>query len=183
VATTVYNVVVAGLATGLVHEVQDSPVPGDQTYDTPPDGNNVVEEPAHKLTFGPASVGRVMLTPILTVSVLRQPFASVPVTVYTVVTVGEASGLAHAVQDSPDPGDHVYVTPPEALSSVPEPRHIVVGALARIAGKGLTVTLTVSVFMQPLAPIPVRVYTVVVAGLAVGLAHVVQESPVAGDHE
>ncbi len=43
----------------------------------------------------------------LTVSVLRQPLASVPVTVYIVVTVGLATGLAQAVQDNPVPGDQV----------------------------------------------------------------------------
>jgi hypothetical protein len=51
-----------------------------------------------------------------------------------------------------------------------------------ITGKGFTVTVTVAVFVHPLTPVPVTVYVVVTVGLAVGLAQVVQLSPVAGDH-
>jgi len=53
--------------------------------------------------------------------------------------------------------------------------------VAEITGGGLTVTVTVEVLVQPFEPVPVIVYVVVEAGLAVTLAPVVALNPVAGD--
>ena len=49
-----------------------------------------------------------------------------------------------------------------------------------IAKADLTVTVTVVVLTQPFAFVPVTVYVVVVAGLAVTEAPVVEDKPVAG---
>ena len=49
-------------------------------------------------------------------------------------------------------------------------------------GAALTETAAVAVLVQPLAPVPVTVYTVLVEGDAVTVVPVVLESPVAGDH-
>ena len=49
-------------------------------------------------------------------------------------------------------------------------------------GKAFTVTVEVAVLVQVFKSVPVIVYTVVVAGLAVTLAPVVALNPVAGDH-
>jgi hypothetical protein len=54
---------------------------------------------------------------------------------------------------------------------------------AEIVGSGFTLTTTVSVLLQPLALVPVRIYVVVAAGLAVGFAQFVQERPVEGLQE
>jgi hypothetical protein len=51
-----------------------------------------------------------------------------------------------------------------------------------MAGNELTVTVTVALLIQPRLLVPVTVYVVVVAGLAVVLAPVVADSPVPGDH-
>lgn len=61
------------------------------------------------------------------------------------------------------------------------PRQTPAGDAAAVtAGSGVTVTVTVAVAVQPFA-VPVMVYGVVAAGLAIGLLQVVQERPVAGD--
>ena len=57
------------------------------------------------------------------------------------------------------------------------------GVPAISTGTGNTVTRTVSASVQPLAAVPVTVYSVVVAGLATGLGQEVQDNPVPGDQE
>ena len=57
------------------------------------------------------------LTVTATGAVLAQPPDVVPVTVYTVVTVGVAVTVAPVVADSPEEGAHVYTPPMPA----PEP--------------------------------------------------------------
>ena len=53
-----------------------------------------------------------------------------------------------------------------------------------VAPIGLTLTVTVAVFLQPAdPPLAVSVYVVVVEGLATGLAAVALLNPVDGDHE
>ena len=47
----------------------------------------------------------------------------------------------------------------------------------------VTTTITVSVFIQPLALVPVTTYVVVTDGDAVGLAQLVQDKPIDGLHE
>ena len=54
---------------------------------------------------------------------------------------------------------------------------------ALTTGKGFTVTVTVAVFTQPLLLVPVTVYVVVAAGLAVTDVPVDADRPVAGLHE
>ena len=63
------------------------------------------------------------------------------------------------------------------------PRHIFLSAPAFTLGKEFTFTITVSVFIQPFASVPVTTYVVVVAGDAVGLAQLLHDNPVVGDHE
>lgn len=62
------------------------------------------------------------------------------------------------------------------------PSHIVTFDPALTVGSELTVTVTLAVLEQPVADVPVTVYVLVAEGDAVGLAQVVQESPVDGDH-
>jgi hypothetical protein len=62
------------------------------------------------------------------------------------------------------------------------PSHIVTLLLAVTFGRLFTVTVTVAVLLQPLAFVPVTVYVVVVVGLATGLAQLLHDKPVDGDH-
>ena len=57
--------------------------------------------------------------------VLLQPIASVTVTVYTVLTRGDAHGIAISVALSPVAGDHEKIVPPlnAADSDTADPRH------------------------------------------------------------
>lgn len=52
--------------------------------------------------------------------------------------------------------------------------------VAVMVGSGFTVTVTEAVLVHPLPSVPVTVYVVVIAGLAVTLAPVVADNPVAG---
>ena len=64
---------------------------------------------------GPAVVtGFEGTTVTLTLSLLVQPLAFVTVTVYCVVTVGLANGLATVEELKLVEGDHAYPTPPVA---------------------------------------------------------------------
>jgi hypothetical protein len=69
-----------------------------------------------------------------------------------------------------------------AVNVPEEPAQMVIGVAATV-GKGLTVTVTVVVFVQPEADVPETVYVVVEAGLAVTEAPVVALNPVDGAHE
>ena len=73
--------------------------------------------------------------------------------------------------------------PPVAVSVVDEPLHIATLEPPPMVGRVLTVTITLALLLQPFPSVPVTVYVLVVVGLAVTLAHVVQDKPVAGDHE
>ena len=66
---------------------------------------------------------------------------------------------------------------------VDDPAHIAVGAPAEIEGAGFTATVAVSVFVQPLAAVPVTVYWVVAGGVAVVVAHGTHDNPVEGAQE
>lgn len=93
-------------------------------------------------------------TVISLVEVAEQPFASVPVTVYVVVVVGET------VTDVPvnDPGIHVYVDAPEAVIVVELPEQsVVLVAVVATVGSGFTVMVRVPVPVHPLAAVPVTV--------------------------
>ena len=56
-----------------------------------------------------------------------------------------------------------YVLAPAAEIVAVAPVHMVAGVVVTV-GKGLTVTTTVAVFVQPAAEVPVTVYVVVAAG-------------------
>jgi hypothetical protein len=66
---------------------------------------------------------------------------------------------------------------------VDEPVQIAILEPALIAGKLFTVTVFAAVLLQPEALVPVTVYVVVIEGVAVTLAPLVAESPVAGNQE
>jgi hypothetical protein len=80
------------------------------------------------------------------------------------------------------PGLHVYVVAPLAVSATPLPEHIVDEAGVTVTvGSGVTVTVTVWLALhEPL--VPVTVYVLVDAGLAVTVAPVVALKPVPGAH-
>ena len=69
------------------------------------------------------------------------------------------------------------------MSVVDPPAHILTGAPALMVGKGLTVTVTEAVLLQPSPLEPVTVYVVVVVGLEVTEAPDIAERPEAGDQE
>jgi len=101
------------------------------------------------------------LTVTVTLAVDEQPAADVPVTVYTVVDVGET------FTDVPVkfPGIQEYADAPEPVSVLLCPVQIAAGeAVAPTTGMGLTVTVTVEVPLHPAADKPITVYTVVAVG-------------------
>jgi hypothetical protein len=98
-----------------------------------------------KVVVVPEQIGEVPvitegngLTVTLTVSVLTQPAALVPRTVYKVVLAGEATGEVQLVQESPVPGDHVYVAAPVPVSVVELPAQIETFAPPSTVGNGET---------------------------------------------
>jgi hypothetical protein len=131
----------------------------------------------------PAEITGSGFTVSVTVAVFEQPVVVlVPVTVYVVVVVGDATGLAMFVAERPVAGLHEYVLPPVAFNVTELPAHMDVLLPALIVGSGFTVTVTVAVLEQPPVAVPVTVYVVVAVGEATGLAMFVAERPVDGDH-
>ena len=122
-------------------------------------------------------------TVTVTLAESLHPNAEVPTTLYVIVAAGDAVGFAHVVQLRPAEGLHKKVDAPVALSVTLSPGQIDRFAPALTIGNGLTVTTTVSRFEQPLASAPVTMYEVVVVGVTVGLAQLVQDRPEAGLHE
>jgi hypothetical protein len=85
-----------------------------------------------------------------TSSVAEQPLASVIVTVYVVVSVGVATGLATVELDNPVAGDHTYEIPPLADKVVAAPIQIVLSEPALAIGSGFTtIFLGADVASQP----------------------------------
>ena len=160
--------------------VHIKPVAGDQVYVFAPVAFNVADEPAHIVLSVPPLIIGCGLTVTVTLAVLVHPFASVPDPVYIVVVVGLAVGLAQLVHDKPVAGDQMYVLAPVAFNAADDPAHITLLAPPLTVGLGLTVTVTLAVPAQPLVPVTLKV--VVTVGLAVGLAQLVHDKPVAGDH-
>jgi hypothetical protein len=117
----------------------------------------VVDEPAHIATFDPPLIVGNALTLTVTVAVLEQPPATDPVTVYVLVEAGLAVTLAPVVADRPVAGAQLYVVPPLAVNVVDAPAQIATLEPALIVGTELTVTVTLAVFTQPLASVPVTV--------------------------
>ena len=74
---------------------------------------------------------------------------------------------------APNPRLHSYVLAPEADNTLDSPVQIVAGAADVLTvGRAFTVTVTVAVFVQPLAAVPVTVYVVVATGVTVLVAPV-----------
>lgn len=95
---------------------------------------------------------------------------------------GVAVTTAPVVADSPVAGAQVYVVAPDAVSVLELPIHrLPVGdMLITAVGIVFTVTICVTCFVQPLEPVPVMVYVLVVVLLHVTEAPVVADRPVAG---
>jgi PII-like signaling protein len=173
-----------GLADTVVPVPAESPADGLHIYVVPPPAFNKTNWPLQRM--GAAGLTVIVgfgLMVTVTVDVLVQPLASVPVTVYVVVAEGLAETVAPVVADSPVPGLHAYVFPPTPFSSTDPPLQSTgADGLTEMVGFGLMVTVTVEVFVQPFTSVPVTVYVVVVLGLAETFVPVVAESPVPGPH-
>jgi hypothetical protein len=92
----------------LAHVVQDRPVAGVQLKVVAPAACNCVLSPAQIALFVAAAVTFGTLSTFTVIcAVFEQPAAEVPVTVYVVVAVGDANGLAQLLQDSPVDGDQL----------------------------------------------------------------------------
>ena len=110
-----------------------------------------------------------------------QPLASVPVTVYVTVVVGDALMLVPVVALRPVAGDHKYVAAPVAVNVLELPVHSKpVGDMAITAVKELTVTIWVAFAVQPFVAGAVTVYVLVTVVLVTTLAPVVADRLVAG---
>lgn len=89
-------------------------------------------------------------------SVLTQPFTSVPVIVYCVVVAGVAFTLDPVEELNVAAGLHVYVLAPFAVN-VAEPPLQIVALFAVIVGSGFTFTAVVAVKTQPFRSVPLTV--------------------------
>ena len=75
-----------------------------------------------------------------------------------VVLAGLACTVAALVASKPVGGDQLYVAAPLAVSSAEPPLQIVAEPVVTLTvGNRLTVTVTLAVFWQPLAAVPVTV--------------------------
>ena len=133
-----------GVAVGFGHELQLSVVAGLQLYEVAPLTVILVLVPKQIVVEGETvrvGVGLfifivgVGFTTTFTVAVPVQP-PKVPVTVYVVVTVGDALGFGQLVQLKPADGVHLYEVAPLAdkgtvplwqIVSVGEPDTVIVG--------------------------------------------------------
>ena len=88
--------------------------------------------------------------------------------------------VAPVVEDKPVEGLQLYVEAPFAVSGVLDPLQIVTAGETVTVGLGLTVTVTVAVLVHPFAAVPVTVYVIVLEGLAVTVAPVVDDKLVEG---
>ena len=93
-----------GLAVGLAQLAQLSPVDGPQEKLLAPEAVSNVLPPLQIALLPVTNTVGTVFTATVTVAVFVQPLLPVPVTVYVVLAVGEAIGLAHAVQESVAPG-------------------------------------------------------------------------------
>src|SRR6218665_2049527 len=96
---------------------------------------SVVLPPAQMVTSGPAFATSAS-TVTVTASVPEHPPLEA-VTVYVVVAVGVATGLAMLALLNPVVGNHVYVVPPEAPSVAVPPQASVMSAPALTEGNEL----------------------------------------------
>jgi hypothetical protein len=91
--------------------------------------------------------------------------------------------LAQLVQLNPVAGLQEKVFAPAAVSVVLPPAQIALLPETVTVGFALMVTRTLALNEQPLAPVPVTVYSVFEVGDAVGEAQVAQDRLEAGDHK
>ena len=148
-----------GVADGLSKDESDKPLDGDQLYLVPLKA--VVEScmvvPLHMDVSGMLfTVGWCNIV-IVTESLSEQPFLSVTLTLYLVVTKGDAVGLAVVLSLKPKPGDHLYPSPliKVVVSCTLAPLHTAVSAMVEMTGSGDTVTFTESTAGQPITFLPV----------------------------
>ncbi len=116
-----------------------------------------------------------------------------------VETVLQPEGIKYVIRDVPAATadnkpvvDPIVATLVALLLQVPPaglllnelvlPAHTVVDPAIEV-GVGLTVIVTVELFVHPFEPVPTTVYVVVVVGDAEGEAQVVHDNPAEGDHE
>ena len=87
------------------------------------------------------------------------PIESIPVTVYVVVTVGVAVGLAQLLQLRLPEGNHEYVLPPEALSFILEPSQTLslAGVAVTFGGVG-SIRVVMVLYLHPAPSVTIRVY-------------------------
>ena len=121
----------------------------------------LVEAPKQKLvSLLATTIGKALMLTV-TESLLLQPLASVPVTIYLV----EILGLADLTAPFPSPLFQVNVAAPLALIFAEDPIQIAVSLLAITLGKALMLTKTESILLQPFPSVPVTMYLVVMLGL------------------
>ena len=97
-------------------------------------------------------------TDIVTVVESMHPLASVPVTVYVVVTLGEAIVLIQVVQPKPVEGFHVYVDAPVAVNEADPPGQIEsVAGTTTIIGGGFINISSKEELEHPLESVPMTV--------------------------
>lgn len=180
VATTVYVVVVAGLAVTEEPVVELKPVEGLQLYVVAPLAFTIVDPPAQIEDESATTLNAIIPTFIVTESVLLHvPF--VPVTVYVIVLPGFAVGFGQLVHVNPALGLQVYDVAPLAVNATLPPLQMVdVAGNTVIVGVGITVIVIFALSLQFEPDVPITVYVVVVAGLAVTEEPVVELKPVAG---
>ena len=113
--------------------------------------------PWHKGNGPLAVILGKLYTSTSVVAVLLHPFASVPVTVYTVYVLGVTLHVAVL-----GPPTQLYVVAPPPLNTLLLPLHTIgVPELAVTVGLAFPVTSIVAVLEQPAPLVPVTVYVVV----------------------
>jgi small-conductance mechanosensitive channel len=152
-AVSVYIVVTDGRATVLLPLVVDNPAAGDHEYASAlPVAAMVVVLPHAIVTSALALTTGYVYTATVLVAVIA-PATVDAVTVYVVVTVGEAITTVPVVVLRPVAGDHEYAVPPPAVAvSVADEPTQIEGAEVAIATGPPTATVTVELFWQPLEP-------------------------------
>ena len=114
----------------------------------------MVLDPSHIVATPVIDTAGNEFTVMAAVAKLLQLFASVPVTVYPVLVVGDTI-IAVVV---PPPELHTYDVAPPAVNVTAVPAHTVLDiGFAVTVGKGFTVRLVVAVFTQLFISVPVTV--------------------------
>ena len=113
--STLYFVVLDGLAVGLAMDELSNPALGDHSYFTPPLANNFALAPSQMLVSFETIA---LIVPMVTrmVSLAEHPPFPVTVRMYWVVVLGEAFGLAKLGSSRSVVGNQVYLLPTSGLS-------------------------------------------------------------------